>query len=324
MTSKRRSRRTDMVTAYVIAVVILFLGRQLFAPASEPVENALIFISDFDSIDASRNANSVYRIGLDCRGLKRLVGSIPHGDGYLRMTDIDCHAASQQLVIASHRRDLNGFHHARLDGAGLHLDSPAAGDSLASTRQIAIAPNGTGITISREFDDFPEPRFGLVAGDLFSRDYRITKAPSADRSYILPDYAPDGRLLAYIVKRHGDAGWASRLVIALPTGRQEQIIYETRQQISEVAWSPNGDWLALVVGGQIYRIRGFGGTVPEKLTESPGGASSPRWSPDGARISFVTASTFLGHHQLMIMNADGSGKRRVANIRGGVKNGCWV
>ena len=324
MTCMRRSRRTNVITAYVIAVVILFLGRQLFSPASEPVQDALIFISDFDSIDASRNSNTVYRIGSDGRVLRRIVGSIPHGDGYLRTTDVDCHAASQQLVIASHWRDLNGFHHALLDGTGLHLDQPAAGDSLAATRQIAIAPDGTGIVVSRQFDNFEEPRFGLVAGDLFSRDYRIIRGPSAQRSYISPDYSPNGRLLVYIVKRQGDADWASRLVIALPTGGQEQVIFETGQRISEVAWSPIGDWLALVVDGQIYRIHGYGGDAPVKLTDGPGGGRSPRWSPDGERISYVTGSTFPGHHQLMIMNADGTGKQRVTNIRGGVTNGCWV
>ena len=90
MINRGRSRRTNVITAYVIAVVVLFVGRQLIAPAGEPVENALIFISDTDSIDAGRDSNSVYRIGLDGRGLKRLVGSIPHGAGYLRSSDIDC------------------------------------------------------------------------------------------------------------------------------------------------------------------------------------------------------------------------------------------
>ena len=324
MTSMRRSRRTKIITVYVIAVVILFVGRQLFLPDGEPVESALIFISDFDSIDASRNANSVYRVSSDGRVMRRIVGSIPHGDGYLRTTDIDCHAASQQLVIASHRRDLNGFHHALLDGTGLHLDSPAAGDSLAATRQITIAPDGTSIVVSRQFDDFEAPRFGLVAGDLAKRDYTIVKAPSADRSYVSPDYSPNGRLLAYIVMRHGDAGWKSRLVIALPNGGQGQVIYESLQQIGEMVWSPLGDWLALVIEGQVYRMHPHGGGAPVKLTDGPGGASSPRWSPDGARISYVTASTFPGHDQIMIMNADGSGKKRVTNIWGGVTNGCWV
>ena len=329
MTIRTRFRKTNFITAYVLAVLLLFFGRQLAsnirAPASEPVENALIFISDTDSIDAGRGSNSVYRIGLDGRGLTRIVGSIPHEGGYLRITDVDCEHASQQLVIASHRHDLNGFHHAMLDGSGLHLDRPGGGVPLSATRQIAIAPDGMGILISRQFEEFSEPRFGLVGGDLFSREFGIYRAPSADRSYISPVFSATGRLLAYIVKGHDDdADWASQLVVAVSGGRQERVIFQTSQQISDVAWSPTGEWLALVVDRQIYRIHGYGGEVPTRLTDHTGGATWPRFSPDGAQISYVTPSSYRGQNQLFVMNADGSGKRRVANIRGEVVNGCWV
>ena len=71
-------------------------------------------------------------------------------------------------------------------------------------------------------------------------------------------------------------------------------------------------------------MRPLGGATLDRLTNHLGGATSPRWSPDGAQISYVAASSFPGHQQLMIMDADGSNKRRVANIRGEVRNGCWV
>ena len=114
------------------------------------------------------------------------------------------------------------------------------------------------------------------------------------------------------------------MVVANSAGRKENVIYETRRQMSDVAWSPTGEWLALVMDGQVYRMHPYGGAVLARLTDHSGGATSPRWSPDGERISYVTQSTFPGHQQLMIMNADGSGKRRVTNIRGLVRNGCWV
>jgi WD40 repeat protein len=257
--------------------------------------------------------------------MKRIVGSIPHGEGYLRTTDIDCHAASQGLVIASHRRDLNGFHHALLDGSGLHLDQPAMGDLLSATRQIAIAPDGMGIVVSRQFEGFAEPRFGLVRGDLFTRRFGIFRAPTVDRSYISPDFSPSGRQLAYVVRRHhDDSGWSSRLIISNSAGRKESAAYETRRQISDVAWSPTGEWLALVVDGQVYRMHPFGGAVLTRLTDHLGGATSPRWSPDGAQISYVAPSTFRGQNQLFVMKADGSSKRRVANIHGDLVNGCWA
>ena len=328
MSIRTRSRRTSIITAYVMMVVILFLGRQLathmLAPANEPVENALIFISDADSIDAGRDSNSVYRTGLDGRGLKRIVGSIPHGDSYLRTTDIDCDRASQQLVIASHRRDLNGFHHALLDGSGLHLDQPGAGDVLSATRQIAIAPDGKSIIVSRQFEGFEEARFGLVAGDLVSREFKTIKAPTADRSYDSPVYSPGGHSVAYIIERQTrDLAKTYQLAIANPAGAYERVIFETSARISDLDWSPDGEWLAVVVNQQIYRMRHSGGE-PIRLTYHLGGASSPRWSPDGHWISFVAPSSFPGFQQLILMNADGRQVRQVATIHGDVRIGCWV
>ena len=326
-----RFGKTELISACVLAAVlfgILFVCRQLksfgVSPANEPVANALIFISDSDSIDAGRQSNSVYRIGLDGRGLKRIVGTIPHGDGYLRISDIDCEPVSQQLVLASHQRDLNGFHHARLDGSGLHLDKPAGGDMLAATRQIALAPDGIRIIVSRQFGEFREPRFGLVAGDLFSRFFEIVKPATSSLSYRSPVWSPDSARILYIIEAHANgARPLYRLAIAAPDGSDERVVYETTLALSELAWSPDGEWLALEMSRMIYKLRPDGSELTQ-LSSHRAGASSPRWSPDGARISFVAPSSFMGFHQLLVIDADGRNTRQVANISGDVVNGCWV
>lgn len=323
-----RSRRTNIITAYVLAVVVLFFGRQVatheLTPASETVENVLIFISDSDSIDAGRGSNSVYSIGLGGRGLKRIVGSIPHGDGYLRATGIDCHTASQALVIASHRQDLNGFHHALLDGSGLHLDKPKNGTALFATRQIAIAPDGMGILISRQALAFAVPRFNLVAGDLFTRQYSMVKPATAALSYQSPDWSPDGRQIVYIIEELvADARNSYRLAIAKPDGSDERALFETTLSLTDVAWSPDGKWLALAMSRQIYKLRPNGNDLT-RLTNHSSGASQPRWSPDSQRISFAAPSSFLGLNQLLVMDADGRNIQQVAGIRGDVINGCWI
>ena len=325
---RTRSRRSNIITVYVLAVVILFCGRQvvmrLLKPANETVEDVLIFISDTDSIDASRKSNSVYRIQLDGRGQKRIVGSIPHGGGYLRTTDIDCHAASQALVIASHRHDLNGFHHALLDGSGLHLDKPDSGVPLTATRQIAIAPDGMGILVSRRALGLAEPRFNLVAGDLFTRQYSIVKLATTALSYQSPDWSPDGLQIAYIIEESvADARISYRLAISKPDGSDERILYETTLALTDVAWSPDGEWLALEMSRQIYKLRPDGSELTQ-LSSHRGGASHPRWSPNGERISFVAPSSFPGFNQLIAMDDAGRNIQQVANIRGEVVNGCWV
>ena len=317
-------KRRLIVTIYLLIVTLVLLLDQLCTPTLDSNGDELIFISDTDSIDASRESNSVYRIRLDGGGLKRIVGSIPHGDGYLLIADIGCHTESQSLVIASQQHDLNGFHHALLDGSNLHLDRPAAGSLLTGLRHIALAPDGVAVIVSRESREFSQPRFGLVGGDLRSREYKHIKQQTEALSYSSPDWSPDGRQIAYVVEEWADDARANYSVaIAAPDGSDERIIYHTGQPLGDVLWSPDGAWLALVSGGQIYKLRPDGSEFT-RLSDHLGGATSPRWSSDGQSISFVASSTFPGNQQLMVMAADGSNSRRVASIRGSVVNGCWV
>ncbi len=316
--------RKDIITLYLIVVTSILCIDQFGAAAPRAAAGALLFISDTDAIDAGRGSNSVYRIGADGSGMKRILGSIPHGEGYLRISDIDCHAESQSLVIASQRPDLNGFYHAMLDGSKLHLDRPVVGDLLTSLKRIALAPDGISIIVSRQDRAFSPPRDGLVSGDLASRDYSSIKPPSAERSYLSPLWSPAGDSIAYIVvAQAADARPSYSLAIAAPTGDEERIIYDTPLAIEDIDWSPDGEWIALAIGGQLYKLRPDGRDL-RRLSHHQGGIANPRWSPDSGRISYVAPSSYPGFNQLLVMDADGTNIRQVANIRGAVVNGCWV
>ena len=316
--------RKDIVTLYLIVVTAILWLDHIGSGAPRSADGHLLFISDADAIDAARASNAVYRIDLDDSGMKRILGSIPHGQGYLRISDIDCHAESGSLVIASGRHDLNGFYHALLDGSKLHLDRPAAGLLLTSLQQIALAPEGIGVIVSRQFGRSSRPRYGLVGGDLASREYKRVKSPGAERSYVAPVWSPDGRSIAYIVVQHvSNARPSYALVIASSDGHGEQVIYDTSPTLTDIAWSPDGQWIAAVIGGQLYKLRPDGDDLT-RLSHHQGGISGPRWSPDSRQISYVAPSSYPDFNQLLVMDADGSNIRRVANIRGEVVNGCWV
>lgn len=79
------------------------------------------------------------------------------------------------------------------------------------------------------------------------------------------------------------------------------------------AFSPLGDILALTlsVGGdsEIFTIDPYAGKEIARLTSSPGIDVSPSWSPDGSRVAFVSERS--GGPQIYVMNADGSGAKRV-------------
>lgn len=60
-----------------------------------------------------------------------------------------------------------------------------------------------------------------------------------------------------------------------------------------------------------------------QLSDRPGGAWSPQWSPDGERIAFASRLSFPGHAQLLTMSAAGDDVRRVKALPGELALGCW-
>ena len=76
---------------------------------------------------------------------------------------------------------------------------------------------------------------------------------------------------------------------------------------AELDVSPNGEWVVLSDGEDIWRFR-VDGSEPRQLTNDPGFDRAPVWSPDGTRIAF--SSNRVGPQgsgvSIFLMNADGS------------------
>src|SRR5205823_577644 len=81
------------------------------------------------------------------------------------------------------------------------------------------------------------------------------------------------------------------------------------------AVGPEAERLAFVSseGGtvQIFAIN-TDGTGLQQLTRPPGQSEIPVWSPDGRRIAFVSTRD-QGLPELYVMNADGTGQRRLTD-----------
>src|SRR5579884_50141 len=149
---------------------------------------------------------------------------------------------------------------------------------------------------------------------------RFTSGEGRDGSLA---WSPDGTRLAFAGKRGDDE--ATQLYV-LPVGGGEPLrLTKLKEDVSEPVWSPDGSQLAFVarvrsgdyeeedqrkrrprritrlhykhdnVGWtvdrpqQVFVVAADGSGEPRQLTHGEAGATGPAWSPDGARIAFVSA-----------------------------------
>jgi TolB protein len=100
-------------------------------------------------------------------------------------------------------------------------------------------------------------------------------------------------------------------------------VTNTETGVSRLVWSPDGEQIAFydsdTMGDPTYVIN-TDGSGRKPLVES----YSAVWSPDGQKIAFVTDSNLPNVWLLHMMNADGSGQRRLTNtIRGTLTLPAW-
>ncbi|MEO7539125.1 MAG: S9 family peptidase, partial [Pyrinomonadaceae bacterium] len=98
------------------------------------------------------------------------------------------------------------------------------------------------------------------------------------------------------------------------------------KRLTDPQLSPDGKTVAYTVGvvdkaanrviNQIFTV-GIDGSRPRQITSNPGSSSSPRWSPDGKRIAFITGG------QVWTMKPDGDDKEEVTKISTGAGGPLW-
>lgn len=124
-------------------------------------------------------------------------------------------------------------------------------------------------------------------------------------------------------------------------GQQRKITpedYYVLRTVSDPQLSPNGKLVAYVVGttdqkqnkrhSDIWLADVDGSREPRQLTESPEISSSPRWSPDGRAIAFLSArpSSQDGKaikEQVQLLSLQGGEAHALTSLKNGVESFSW-
>jgi Tol biopolymer transport system component len=146
----------------------------------------------------------------------------------------------------------------------------------------------------------------------------ITQLTNGSASDDRPAWSPDGRRVAF--ERLGDPSSAG-IWLMQPDGSGQVRISSL---VGAPAWSPDGAHIAVMPGEALWIVNANGiGSAVKILDSLPAMVQykSPAWSPDGSTIAFEgtidPAEIGDWFTQIYLMNANGSGVRRLTAVGAG-------
>jgi Tol biopolymer transport system component len=205
-----------------------------------------------------------------------------------------------------------------LDVRTRKVDTLVASDAPVIPNDAAWAPDGRHIAIAwLDINGVGTPSIRLIDPDgrHLTTVVRPDAIPGADDFQDVV-WSPDGRRLATILRRT----FVEDVFVLDPSGVAAPVnVTNDPADYRDLRWSPDGRSLTfakLALGapsGQLdlYNLRLSDGLLT-RLAPSPGDYSTPAWSPDGNHLVYVkTDSKSVLLSELWIVNADGSGSRRL-------------
>jgi TolB protein len=119
-----------------------------------------------------------------------------------------------------------------------------------------------------------------------------------------PEWAPDGTKIAFIR--------ANDVYVINPDGSGERkVTPTTTPTVGPLSWSPDSTRIAVSRGGDVYSVKADG-SGETRLTTNAAVEGQPTWSPNGTKLAYVTdvASSASG---IYVVNADGSASARLTS-----------
>ncbi|MBI5586662.1 MAG: PD40 domain-containing protein [Deltaproteobacteria bacterium] len=114
-----------------------------------------------------------------------------------------------------------------------------------------------------------------------------------------------------------------RIITSRPDGSDQQVIFEPgHESVWRPNWSKDGQWIACAVGptfakptarADIWKFRPDGSQAKNLTGGAAGNNGFPYFSPDGRQIVFRSGRN--GHHEITLMNADGTDVRPLTDFK---------
>ena len=104
------------------------------------------------------------------------------------------------------------------------------------------------------------------------------------------------------------------------------------QEVTDPQVSPEGRWIAYTVAGmdrEADKLRSavwmvnWEGTQNLQVTFGPDADTSPRWSPDGKYLAFLSARPAEGEAQIWLLDRRGGEARRLTSVKGDISGYEW-
>ena len=208
---------------------------------------------------------------------------------------------------------MDGLYFVGIDGTGLTLIEGANGN-------VGWSPDDKQITYIKYSGDSRETS-ELFLYNIANKTHTILQANGKDKAWV--NFSPNGKQITYSAYDGNSIG-----IYAIDIdGKNNQLLIQNGYS---PIWSPKGDNIAYLSFGedrsnQIF-VANADGSGQKQLTSTispqiwpgwpPDGNASPKWTPDGKKIVYVSHEN--GKPEIFIMNVDGSNKTRLseAEFRG--------
>lgn len=305
-------------------ILVFAVGRQKMS-ANGTQTSHIVFTSNVDYPDSESNSNAIYRIQSNGTGLQRIITIESRASFPYSISGVDCHANTQQLIIATNAEYSPYLYTANFDGSNLQQGMEVRG----AVRDVSFSPDGQQVAFSSMWTFYSwdlEFEEDIYIADLRNRTYDIILR-DVGTAYRDPQWSPNSTQIMYSYHPEDDAYDQDKHGIGIINvdKTDNDNILESTIWIGHPAWSPDGRYIVFSMeqngSRHIFTMRSDG-TELTQLTDEAGNNIRPRWSPDGNLVSFSSNRDRQGY-QIYSMDKQGSNVRQITNNGADNYNQCW-